>query len=350
MRIDRVLRKFRKIVASFSQSWKWSNELTKVQLQNNLPAHKLKGDVSTRWGSTAVMVKRILEQKEAVRVVLSADRSTSHLTISWQDIDLLTSLESFLSPLEDLTDSLSGESHVTISAVKPLLNHLYTELLMPATGDTDLTKQMKMRCKAKLQQQYEAKSVKKILDISTFLDPRFKHYSDDHDRKLEIEEQVKIEMIKVIEEEDVEDLQCIGECSPPSPKKSKLGKFLGKKYGLGKLKSNDVSDILSPLEKAKNEISMYLQHPQLHVDSCALAWWKREAIHLPILSRLVRKYLCICATSVASERAFSTGGNIDTSKRNCLKPHSGGGSTTELGGHKQWQELLPAAKPTHTLI
>ena len=136
----------------------------------------------------------------------------------------------------------------------------------------------------------------------------------------------------------------------PSPtKKSKLGKFLGKKYGLGKLKSNDVSDILSPLEKVKNKISMYLQHPQLHVDSCALAWWKREAIHSPILSCLARKYLCI-STSVASERAFSTGGNIDTSKRNCLKPHSGGGSTTELGGHKQWQELLPAAKPTHTLI
>ena len=199
-----------------------------------------------------------------------------------------------MSLLEYLTHSISGESHVTISAVKPLLNHLYTELLMPATGDADLTKQMKMRCKVKLQQQCEAESVKKNLDISTFLNLRFKHYCDNHDRKLEIEKQVKVEMIKVIDKKDVEDLQCTGECSLPSPKKSK---FLGEKYGLGKFKSNDVSDILLPLEKTKNEISMYLQHPRLDVDSCTLAWWKREAIHFPILSCLARKYLCICATN-----------------------------------------------------
>ena len=179
MRIDKVLKKCRKIVDAFSQSWKQSNELTNVQLQNDIPTHKLKGDVSTRWGSTAVMVKRVLEQKDAVRVVLSGDRSICHLAITWQDIDLFTSIHSFLSPLEDLTDSLSGESHVTISAVIALLDHLYTDLLMPATEDIELTKQMKMRCKTKLQQQYKSASVKKILDISTFLDPRFKHYSDD---------------------------------------------------------------------------------------------------------------------------------------------------------------------------
>ena len=71
------------VVAAFSQSWKRNNELTKVQQQQQLPLHKLKVDVSTRWGSTAVMVKRILEQKEAIRIVLSGDRSTSHLAITW---------------------------------------------------------------------------------------------------------------------------------------------------------------------------------------------------------------------------------------------------------------------------
>ena len=89
-------------MAAFSQSWKRSNELTKVQQQNNYPPHKLKGDVSTRWGSTAVMVRRILEQKEAIRVILSRDRATSHLAITWQDIDLLTSIDSFYVPLKIL--------------------------------------------------------------------------------------------------------------------------------------------------------------------------------------------------------------------------------------------------------
>ena len=47
----------------------------------------------------------------------------------------------------------------------------------------------------------------------------------------------------------------------PTPKKSKLGKFLGKKYGLGKTHSAGASTIMSPLEKASSEMTMYLQYP-----------------------------------------------------------------------------------------
>ena len=34
-------------------------------------------------------MKRLLEQEEAVQVALSADRKTSHLLPTWQDIDVL---------------------------------------------------------------------------------------------------------------------------------------------------------------------------------------------------------------------------------------------------------------------
>ena len=37
----------------------------------------------------AKMVSRILEQKEAIRLVLSADRSTSNIVPTWQDLDVL---------------------------------------------------------------------------------------------------------------------------------------------------------------------------------------------------------------------------------------------------------------------
>ena len=75
--------------------------------------------------------------------------------------------------------------------------------------------------------------------------------------------------------------------------------------------SNSVGK-LTPLEKANNELVMYLQYLQLETDKCPLNWWKKECIHLPILSSLAQKFLCICATSVASERTFSTGDNIVT--------------------------------------
>ena len=101
---------------------------------------------------------------------------------------------------------------------------------------------------------------------------------------------------------------------------------MGKKYSIGVIHSDSSSGSnsvtrLTPLEKANNELLMYLQYPQLEVEECSLNWWKKEYIYLPMLSSLAQKFLCICATSVASERTFSTGGNIVTSKRNYLKPH-----------------------------
>ena len=58
-------------------------------------------------GSTVVIVKQTLEQKEAIRIVLSGDCSTSHLAITSQDLDLLTSINTFVTLLEDLTETLS---------------------------------------------------------------------------------------------------------------------------------------------------------------------------------------------------------------------------------------------------
>ena len=40
-----------------------------------------------------------------------------------------------------------------------------------------------------------------------------------------------------------------------------------------------------------------------------------------MLATLARKYLCVPASSSASERVFSTSGNIVSKKRSCLKPH-----------------------------
>ena len=58
------------------------------------------------------MIERILEQEEGIRIVLGGDRKSSHLVPSWQDLDVLQSLNAALSPLKDYTDVLSGEDHV----------------------------------------------------------------------------------------------------------------------------------------------------------------------------------------------------------------------------------------------
>ena len=60
----------------------------------------------------AKMISRLLEQEEAIRAVLGLNRGTSHLLLTWQDIYVWESLSTALSPLEDLTDFLSGDTHV----------------------------------------------------------------------------------------------------------------------------------------------------------------------------------------------------------------------------------------------
>ncbi|EZA46507.1 Zinc finger BED domain-containing protein [Ooceraea biroi] len=49
-----------------------------------------------------------------------------------------------------------------------------------------------------------------------------------------------------------------------------------------------------------------------------LEWWKSHENRFPLVAQLAKKYLSIPATSVASERTFSTAGNIVTAKRSCL--------------------------------
>ena len=75
------------------------------------------------------MITRIIEQKEAIRVVLGQDRKTSYLVPSWQDLDVLRSVICVIKPLQEITDTLSGEKRVTCSVVKPLLKVINENIL-----------------------------------------------------------------------------------------------------------------------------------------------------------------------------------------------------------------------------
>ena len=73
-----------------------------------------------------------------------------------------------------MTDVLAAEECVTVSAVKPLLSYLTVEMLVPEDDDTSLTKEIKRRIKDDLETRYENSDFNFLLQLCSFVDPRFK--------------------------------------------------------------------------------------------------------------------------------------------------------------------------------
>ena len=80
--------------------------------------------------------------------------------------------------------------------------------------------------------------------------------------------------------------------------------------------------VLSIEQKLNKELEDFITSPKLDFEENLLSWWKIHSGTYPTLSVVAKKYmyLCVCATSSASERLFSVSGNIVSPTRNSLEP------------------------------
>ena len=76
------------------------------------------------------------------------------------------------------------------------------------------------------------------------------------------------------------------------------------------------SSAIENVNTVEFEFMHYSNKPCCRAD--VIEWWRQKEFVFPILSKLARKYLCVPASSVPSERIFSTTGNIVNKKRACL--------------------------------
>ena len=117
-------------------------------------------------------------------------------------------------------------------------------------------------------------------------------------------------------------------CETPVPSKggSTSNKFSHFKCQLGcwlvkakPIQQDEVGEPLTPRQKVKCEMKQYEKSSRVDPYSDPLKWWSihSHSNQYPVLSQLAKKYLCIPASSAASERVFSSSGHI-VSK--CLKP------------------------------
>lgn len=77
----------------------------------------------------------------------------------------------------------------------------------------------------------------------------------------------------------------------------------------------------SSVDRIRAELESYKEEACLSLNSDVsdpLIWWKEKEDKYPLLSRYAKQLLGIPATSVASERVFSTAGDVVTAQRACL--------------------------------
>ena len=120
--MNRALARCHSLVERFHRSWLKNRDLHLKQELLKLPQHKLIASVATRWGSTYDMVSHIVEQQQAISAVLAEDQK------NWYRMPSDSEFLRLLKPLSTLTDALSGEKQVTISAILPVLKHIQKKL------------------------------------------------------------------------------------------------------------------------------------------------------------------------------------------------------------------------------
>lgn len=110
--------------------------------------------------------------------------------------------------------------------------------------------------------------------------------------------------------------------SPPAAKAKKktLASFFKENPRTTPTASTTFDPMLHFREAVAAELNSYIYMPSVDHGEDPLKWWKFHKINFPRLCKLAQKYLCVQATSSASERAFSTSGNVVSNHRSCLKP------------------------------
>ena len=360
--ISHVIAKGRKLVTFFHQSTSANDSLLakqKLLLQEEFVGHKLIMDVPTRWNSTVAMLRRLLEQTPAILALATDSNETLSKTAlatvkgyvyTFEDQSLVERLVEILAPFERATAIVCADKSPTMHKILPVIIKI-EKCISISEDDPESIKKMKIkmsneminRC-AKVENDEEISLMACILNPLMkqldFLTPEQKNSAKMMltEKALELADvplSVKTEptednpppalpsLPSVSDPTDddiiVQNEKCESGKTPKSPPNKKVKSIFH---------NEDIDDWLTdviyvggstktPAEMIQEEIGRYLasEIPEEDIKLSILEWWKRNQYLYPRLSILAKKYLCIPASSVPSERVFSLAGQVVSKKR-----------------------------------
>lgn len=146
----RIIAAAGRLVRHFNRSPLASEALKQKQNQMCLPQHKLIQSSKTRWDTICDMFERLLEQRWAIKAVLS-DRTVTNRreaqTLELED-DCWQIIENFtpvLATLKWATTVISAETEVSISNIYPITFSLIQTHLVPKDSDVDQVSEFKLK-------------------------------------------------------------------------------------------------------------------------------------------------------------------------------------------------------------
>ena len=118
-----------------------------------------------------------------------------------EEFKVIEALSAVLEPFSYLTDVLSGEKTVTVSAIRPVMKHIIDVLTMHKDADSRLIKEIKQKIKDDIMKRYDDDSIQQLLDKAAFLNPRFKRCLSNYDDTIEMIREEALENLGSIVEE-----------------------------------------------------------------------------------------------------------------------------------------------------
>ena len=267
-----------------------------------------------------------------------------------------------LKPFKDATELLSKEKNPTVSLIMPVITLLRNMLTSSSVSSS--VKKMKAIMLKDFNNRFANEELQSFIAVSAFLDPRFKSLSFLEDDSVKNQTISTVKQVLFLQEvgpstgvkqepEPEPPLPTLGpefDMVPPDSKRTKTEDDESLADQDSKKGSFFMDLFITKVEPAKSkdelitkEVDRYLNEDiQIPINPDGspapekfdvLRWWQQRVQCYPRLATLARQQLCCPATSVPSERLFSSAGNLITKKRCCLKPEN---VDKLLFLHKNW--------------
>lgn len=311
--IDSTLSKVKSIVQYFKKSSHALAKLNDYQKRTSSPILKLKQDCPTRWNSTYEMINRIIAIKDPIIATLAVLGNPELNCLNPQDWIILENARDILKIFYEVTVEISAEKYVTLSKEIIFIKTL-NKFVLNFNNNT-LPREIHSMCqvlKDELLARFGNIEENQLITQATLLDPRFKKFAfsnENHCKKAV--NLLKAKAQSIILEPDEPIHQQVTTLTSTSDSSSALWKeFDETVVNLIGGSNSSVAGII--------EVEKYLNEPLISRAENPLVWWAERKKVYPRLYILVKRRLCIIATSVPCERIFSKAGQVVTEKRSQL--------------------------------